>query len=117
MNKILHLLLYVIMPCTLLSISSLSVFSQSSTITGTVKGNNQEPLVGVTVAVKKSNTSVVTGANGQFSINVPAANSTLVFSHTGYVTTEILLGGKTTVDVSMKLAESELAGVVVVGYG
>jgi len=117
MNKILHLLLYVIMPCTLLSISSLSGFSQSTTITGSVRGNNQEPLVGVTVAVKKSNTSVVTGANGQFSINVPSANSTLIFSHTGYVTSEILLGGKTSVDLNLKLAENELAGVVVVGYG
>jgi hypothetical protein len=67
--------------------------------------------------LKKVTHQLLPGTNGQFSINVPAANATLIFSHTGYLTTEILLSGKTTVDVNMKLAESELAGVVVVGYG
>jgi len=41
---------------------------------------NQEPLPGVSILVKETGTGVVTNEEGEFSLTVPEAGRTLVFS-------------------------------------
>ena len=53
-----------------------------------------------------------TGANGQFTMSAPS-NGTLVFSFVGYETSEIPVGGKTRIDVTLREAVSNLEEVVV----
>ncbi len=77
-----------------------------------------EPCLGATVFLKDTNTAVVTNIDGQYSIEVPATGSVLVFSYIGYVEQEIALSaGRTSLSVAMSEDITELDDVVVIGYG
>jgi TonB-linked SusC/RagA family outer membrane protein len=87
-----------------------------SVVTGRVTdARDGSPLSGVTVTVKNTNLSTVTGADGAFSLNAPAG-STLVFSYIGYQNVEQAADGAT-VNVGLARGENQLSEVVVVGYG
>lgn len=92
-------------------------FMQAIAVKGTVKGTDGAPIPGVTIQVKGTTTGTVSQPDGTFSINVPDANATLLFSYIGYTQQEIPLAGRTTLDVVMSSSASELEQVVVVGYG
>lgn len=85
-------------------------------ISGQVKNAQGEPLVGVTVKVKGSNTGTITKANGMFQLQVPDS-AVLVFSYLGYEDKEVAVNGQTTLNVTLKGSASSLNEVVVVGYG
>ena len=89
-------------------------FAQNKTITGTVTDNKQEPLIGVNVVVK-GNTSVgaITDLDGKYSLSVPEGKATLVFSYIGYVTQEVPVGSRNTVDVVLVDDAQALDEVVV----
>lgn len=86
-------------------------------VAGRVIGENNMPLAGATVNVKATNTTVLTGDNGEFAINAPN-NSTLVFSYTGYQTIERSVGssGVTDLLIELRLNERSMSEVVVTGY-
>ncbi|MBW7892669.1 MAG: SusC/RagA family TonB-linked outer membrane protein, partial [Chitinophagaceae bacterium] len=88
------------------------------TLRGVVTNNNNEPLEGVSVVVKGTQTGTTTNANGQFQLSVPSANNVeLVFSFVGYETQTIKVAGQTVFGVVLKQAVSGLEDIVVVGYG
>ncbi len=98
---------------TAILLIGICVFAQQ-TIRGSLKSPSGTPLAGVTVTVKGTNNSVVTDQNGNFSINA-SPGSTLVVSHTGYATKEILISG-TEINETLDIAETSLNEVVVIGY-
>ena len=105
--------------CALLCCIFLSpqVFAQQKTITGKVSNAKDNSPVGLaTVSVKGTKVAVSTGANGEFSINVPDGKSTLVISSIGYGTDEVSISGRSTVIVSLNETTSSLNEVVVTGY-
>jgi len=105
--------------CALLCCMFLSpqVFAQQKTITGKVTNAKDNSPVGLaTVNVKGTKVAVSTGANGEFSINVPDGKSTLVISSIGYGEDEINIVGKTNISVALKESTSSLNEVVVTGY-
>jgi TonB-linked SusC/RagA family outer membrane protein len=71
---------------------------------------------GVNIQVKGTTVGAISDQNGNFSLNAPNGNATLVFSFIGYVSQEVALAGKTTVNVAMKAELTDLDEVVVVGY-
>ncbi len=77
---------------------SLSISAQS--ITGTVTGDDGEPLIGVNVTVKDTSTGTITDFNGAYEI---ACNSDdiLHFSYIGYTDQDVAVDGRTVVDVVM----------------
>lgn len=85
-------------------------------VKGKVTDDKGQPLAGVSVTVKGSNTGVVTDAAGSYSINVPE-EAILVFSYVGYTSVETKVNGRTSIDISLKQKESALNEIVVVGYG
>ncbi|MEI6950046.1 SusC/RagA family TonB-linked outer membrane protein [Paraflavisolibacter sp. H34] len=91
-------------------------FFKNDPIKGKVTNDKGEPLSGVTVQVKGSAKSVVTDADGNYSIDVPA-NAALVFTYVGMESQTVSAGGKTMLNLKMKGIESTLNDVVVVGYG
>ncbi len=92
------------------------VFSQQlKTITGTVLESGL-PLPGVTVRIKGSNRGSTTLANGKYSIQA-ASTETLVFAFLGMETRELVVGNRTTIDVTLLASSSSLSEVVVIGYG
>ena len=90
---------------------------QGITITGTVTGDTGETLPGVNVVIKGTAQGTVTNANGAFSITVPDANTTLVFSFVGYVSQEIAVGDQRFINVALEEDARQLEEVVVIGFG
>ncbi|RZJ73817.1 TonB-dependent receptor [Flavobacterium sp.] len=86
-------------------------------ITGKIVDNTGLPLPGVSVLVKGTNIGTVTDIDGNYSITPNSANATLVFSFVGFKTQEVLVGGKSAIDISMSEDSTTLNEVVVVGYG
>lgn len=86
-------------------------------ITGQVLDEKNLPLPGVTVKLKGSAVGAVTDNQGQFKIDVPNASAVLVFSFVGYATQEdaVVVGQPMT--IHMKLDDSKLSEIVVIGYG
>src|SRR5690606_30535296 len=59
----------------------------------------------------------VTDIDGNYRLNVPNNNDTLVFSYIGYLTEEVPVQGSTTIHIALSPAIQSLQEVVVVGYG
>jgi TonB-linked SusC/RagA family outer membrane protein len=93
-----------------------SAYAQDVTIKGKVNDEQGQGLPGVSILVKGTSTGTVTDPEGNYTVNVSGAN-TLVFSYIGYVTQEIPLGSRTSLDVKMLSDSKALEEVVVVGYG
>ena len=86
-------------------------------ITGKVTDENGEPLQGVSINEKGTNNTIVTGADGRFSINVADENAVLIFSNAEYVNQELAVLKNTSFNVALKLANKSLEDVIVIGYG
>ena len=95
-----------------------AVTTNAHSINGTVKdaatGNG---LTGASVVVKGGTEATTTDANGAFTISVPDNRAVLVISYVGYVSQEVVVGDNTRLEISLESNASELAQVVVVGYG
>ncbi|MCE7065955.1 TonB-dependent receptor [Dyadobacter sp. CY326] len=93
-----------------------ATFAQDVTVKGKVNDEQSQGLPGVSVVVKGTSTGTVTDLEGNYTVNA-SATSTLVFSFIGYITQEIALGNKTSLDVKLLADTKALDEVVVVGYG
>jgi len=97
---------------------TVSVMAQSIVVTGTVTDKlNGELLPGANVVVEGTTIGTTTDFNGLYTIEVPSANSVLVFSFMGMKTTSIAVNGKTTVNAALEYANEVLDDVIVVAYG
>lgn len=101
----------------LLLLSGHTWAQQTSAVRGQVNDDKNEGLPGVSVVVKGTQTGTVTDANGRYSINMPNRGGTLTFSFIGYVSQEVPVSGRSTVDVKLVTDVKSLSEVVVVGYG
>jgi TonB-linked SusC/RagA family outer membrane protein len=86
-------------------------------VTGVVMSESGERLPGVNVVIKGTQRGTATDENGSFRLEVADDNSVLIFSFIGYVKQEVLVGTRTTLNVSLKADDMALNEVVVVGYG
>jgi TonB-dependent starch-binding outer membrane protein SusC len=94
------------------------LLAQQITVTGTVRdAATRETLPGASVAIKGTNTGVMTDVNGKFSIKVTGANTVLMVSFVGYQQQEISVNGAQTLDISLKSSATNLSEIVVIGYG
>ncbi|MEZ4793323.1 MAG: TonB-dependent receptor [Gelidibacter sp.] len=90
---------------------------QDRTIKGTIVDDLGAPLIGATVLVKGTTKGVTTDFDGNFEIKVPNDATTLIISYLGFVTQEINIVGKTTLEIKMLADNLALSEVVVIGYG
>ena len=74
-------------------------------------------LPGVSVSVKGTNRGTQSDAQGNYAINVPTGNATLVFSFVGMVRQEVAVGNQSVINAELKSDASQLNEVVVTGYG
>ncbi|MBC7921542.1 MAG: TonB-dependent receptor [Ferruginibacter sp.] len=86
-------------------------------VTGRVSDEKSEGIPGVNVLVKGTLTGTATDFKGNYSLSVPDANATLVFSAIGYLTQEVPVGNQAVLDVALQEDINQLKEVVVVGYG
>ena len=99
----------------LLCLFPLGALAQSI-VKGTVSDEAGEPIIGATVKVQGTNEGAITDFDGNFSVKA-ASDATLNFSYVGYVTQSVKVGGKSTVNVTLKEDSNTLNDVVVIGYG
>jgi TonB-linked SusC/RagA family outer membrane protein len=91
---------------------------QNRIVTGTVLDNeSDEGIPGVSIVIKGTNTGTVTDVNGAFSIEIPSAESVLVFSSIGYASQEVQVGQLSIMNIRMLSDVTTLGEVIVVGYG
>ena len=91
---------------------------QQQTVNGTVTDSQTgEAMPGVNILVIGTSLGAITDASGSYSITVTDRNATLRFSFIGYVTQEVALNGRSTIDVNLISEVTGLDEVVVIGYG
>lgn len=86
------------------------------TVKGIVTDSFNDPLPGVNIMVKGTSDGTVTDIDGNFSLTVPYANASLVFSYIGFQPYEYKLEGKNEIEVKLIEDSKALEEVVVVGY-
>lgn len=85
-------------------------------VSGSVRSDEDEPLIGVSIVVKGSSTGTVTNLDGDYRITVQEG-STLIYSYTGYGTISRMVNeGETQIDVTLQ-AGAQLDEVVVTALG
>jgi TonB-linked SusC/RagA family outer membrane protein len=97
---------------------ALSLQAQNAlNIRGMVSDSSGEPLAGVNIVVKGINLGVVSDIDGNYQIDVPESNSVLVFSYIGYIASEVTVGNRRMINVTLKEDSRLIDEVVVIGYG
>ena len=100
--------------CTLFTIG---VYSQEVALTGVVtSADDGQPLPGVTVVVKGTTNGTITNFDGIYKLTVPS-DALLQFSFIGLKSQEILVNGRSEINVVLETETLGLDEVVVIGYG
>jgi Ca-activated chloride channel homolog len=76
--------------------------SCARTVTGVVQNKIGNPLQGVNIVIKGTFASVISDVHGAFSIQVPEANGSLLFSLQGYKQQEVKINGAESLKVIME---------------
>lgn len=96
-------------------------FSQENdtvTISGTVTDvQTGEVLPGVNIIVKGTTIGTAADTNGNYTLEVPSLQDTLMFSFVGYKSETVAINGQTTINVSLMPKVITGQELVVVGYG
>ncbi len=90
---------------------------QKKSVSGKVTDSSGGSLPGVSVVVKGTTTGVITDISGNYSLSNIPENATLQFSFVGMKTQEIVLGGKSSLNVMLAEEAIGLEEVVAIGYG
>lgn len=98
----------------LFCVSSMSIAQID--VAGSVKDLAGNALPGVNVLVKNTSQGTVTDTDGNYRITLPS-DGTLLFSFIGYKTQEVIINGRSRVDVQLEDDVTSLEEIVVVGYG
>lgn len=99
-----------------LVVCQLPLYAQQNKITGKVTDDKSQPLAGVAVTIKQTNTGTSTDAGGNFSIQA-AKGQVLEFSYLGKISQEEIVGTTSSINIVLKEQEaSNLNEVIVTGY-
>jgi hypothetical protein len=90
---------------------------QSVNVNGTViSASDEMPIPGVSILVAGTSTGTTTDFDGNYELKT-TSDAVLTFSYVGFAMQEIVVDGRTQINVKMVTNTSELDEVVVVGYG
>lgn len=89
-----------------------SILSAQRTISGTIKDQSGEPLIGASLLIKGTSTGTISDFDGGYSLTVPEGATTLVVSYTGFSTEEVEIGTQSEIDIV--LAEGVLLNEAIV---
>lgn len=110
-------LTYKIMEDNLVVISP-KMLLQDNVVTGKVTDEETgEPLPGVNIYVEGTSRGVISGINGEYSIELRENDEVLIFSFVGYSSHRIPIEDRKTINISLLADIAKLDEVVVIGYG
>ena len=93
-----------------------SATSAVRVVKGKITDNNGESIPGASIRVKGSSIGTTSDANGNYTMQLPAGNNSLVVSYLGFVTQE-LYASSAVLDFRLQEDSQSLNEVVVVGAG
>ncbi len=92
--------------------------SAQTKVTGNVKDENGDPIIGVTVLQKNAKGGAITNEKGAYSISVTnPSTAVLKFTYIGYTDIEVPVLGKSIVNAVMASESAGLGEIMVIGYG
>ncbi len=95
-----------------------NVWAQDRVVSGKVTSTEDgSALPGVSVVLKGTANGTVTDSEGNYKLTVSGSDGTLLFSFIGLKGTEVVIGERTVVDVSLGLDVTQLSEIVVTGTG
>lgn len=100
----------------LLMLLSLAGYGQSA-LKGRVTDENDQGLPGVNVLIKGTTQGTVTDGTGEYVLDKVSPDAVIIFSFIGYVSQEVAVASRTTLDARLLPDIQSLQEVVVVGYG
>lgn len=86
-------------------------------ISGKVKDENGDPVLGATILVKGYSKGTVSNSDGSYSLLLPENARIILISYIGYKPKEIVIGSADIYNVTLEDASLGISEVVVVGYG
>ncbi|MBK7870341.1 MAG: SusC/RagA family TonB-linked outer membrane protein [Saprospiraceae bacterium] len=96
---------------------SFSLFSQT-TVKGIVTdAESNEPLIGVSIAVKGTSKGTVSDLDGSYAIELAQGENILVFTFVGFKTTEVAVNGQRTLNVNLETSAVGLNEITVTALG
>lgn len=111
-QKIPYLILVMLLCCLMVSAQ------RGVTVKGVVVDGNGETIIGASVVLKGNNSvGTISDIDGNFVLNVPNENATLVVSFVGMKPKEVRATSKAIMRVMLEDDSQQLEEVVVVGYG
>ena len=95
------------------------VDDQPRVVTGRVTDKAGVPVIGATVIVKGTTVGASTGADGSYTLHVPApaSGAVLLASYLGYNNAEAAVGSRTTIDIALSESSLNMDAVVVTALG
>ncbi|HEX2976236.1 MAG TPA: carboxypeptidase-like regulatory domain-containing protein, partial [Bacteroidales bacterium] len=90
--------------------------NQTGNVTGSVYDENNDPLPGVVVMIKGTQTGTITDINGHFALQIDDYSADLVVSFIGYREEELQVTRGSEVRITLQAEVMMLQEVVVVGY-
>jgi len=94
-----------------------SIASSATSLTGTVKDQKGNAVVGCNVIIKGTTTGTVTDMQGHFKIGVQPEHAELVFSYVGLLTQIVEISDKTEYDIKMEVDENyQYPGPTMIGF-
>ena len=102
---------------TVLSVTG-SVWAQDRQLTGTLRDEQNQPVVGANIVVKGTTRGTTSDAEGAFRMTVPAGNTVLTISSVGYTAKDVTVSaGQTQLAVTIGTDDRLLGEVVVTALG
>jgi TonB-linked SusC/RagA family outer membrane protein len=106
--------------CLLLSFCLLTgnvATAQEKAVSGKVIAADGTGIPGVNVILKGTTKGANTDAEGNFKINAPEGNATLVFSFIGFISQEVAIGNQSEINVTLAEDAKQLNEVVITALG
>ncbi|MEH6679905.1 MAG: TonB-dependent receptor [Sediminicola sp.] len=104
-------------PLLLLVLFGIGNVMAQQKVSGTIKDPEGMFAAGVSVSERGTSNGVISNFDGEYEITVTSPNAVLVFSYVGFITQEIPVGNRNTIEVVFEENLQELSEVVVIGYG
>jgi len=113
MRKILLTVILVMAP-----LFAFQALAQDRTVTGVVTSSEDGlTLPGVSVVVKGTTIGTITDVNGNYSLTVPGSATTLVFTYVGMTSQEVMIEGRSSIDVVLEPDVLGIEEVIVTTFG
>jgi TonB-linked SusC/RagA family outer membrane protein len=87
------------------------------TISGSITDKDGNPLPGATIVEVGTDNGTSSDFDGNYEINLPDGEQTLVFSYLGFKTQEVEINGRSNINVVLEIDSEGLDEVVITGYG